>query len=47
MNELSYEVHVELDVFSMLMLNLIFGDLDDTFIVTTKGDWMLLLESKL
>jgi hypothetical protein len=47
MNELSDEVHVELDVFSTLMLNWVFGDLDGTLIVAPKAGWILLLESKL
>jgi hypothetical protein len=47
MNELSDEVHVYLDVFSMLMLNWVFGDLDGTLIVSPEGCHMLLLESKL
>jgi hypothetical protein len=47
MNELSDEVHVYLDVFSMLMLNWVFGELDGTLIVTPKDGQMLLLESKL
>jgi hypothetical protein len=47
MNELSDEVHVYLDMFVVLMLNWIFGELDGTLIVAPEGGWMLLLESKL
>jgi hypothetical protein len=47
MNELYDEVHVELDVFSTLMLNWVFGTLDGTLIVTPKVGRMLVLESKL
>jgi hypothetical protein len=47
MNEISNEVHVYLDVFSMLMLNWVFGELDGTLIVAPKVGQMLLLESKL
>jgi hypothetical protein len=47
MNDIFYEVHVHIDVYVVLMLNYIFGDLDGTLIVTQEGGWMLLLESKL
>jgi hypothetical protein len=47
MNELYDEVHVYLYVFSMLMLNWVFGELDGTLIVTPKAGQMLVLESKL
>ena len=47
MNEIFDEVHVYLDVFSMLMLNWVFGDLDGTLIVAPKAGQMLLLEFKL
>jgi hypothetical protein len=47
MNELYDEVHVYLNVFCMLMLNWVFGELDDTLIVAPEGGRMLLLESKL
>jgi hypothetical protein len=36
MNDISNEVHVYLDVFVALMLNWIFGELDDTLIVAQK-----------
>jgi hypothetical protein len=47
MNDIFYEVHVHIDVYVVLMLNYIFGELDGTLIVTQEGGWMLLLESKL
>jgi hypothetical protein len=47
MNELFDEVHVYLDVFSTLMLNWVFGELDGILIVTPKSSRMLVLESKL
>jgi hypothetical protein len=47
MNEFYDEVHVYLDLFVVLMLNSIFGELDGTLIVTPNGGLMLLLESKL
>jgi hypothetical protein len=47
MNDIFDEVHVHLDVYVVLMLNYIFGELDGTLIVTQEGGWMLLLESKL
>jgi hypothetical protein len=37
MNELSNELHVYLNVFYALMLNWIFGDLDDTLIIAPEG----------
>jgi hypothetical protein len=46
MNKLSDEVHVLLNVFSTLMLNWVFGELDGTLIVTPKAGRMLVLESK-
>ena len=46
MNELSDEVHVYLDVFSTLMLNWVFDELDGTLIFTPKAVRMLVLESK-
>jgi hypothetical protein len=47
MNEISVEVHVYLDVFSMLMLNWVFSELNGTLIVTLKAGRMLVLEFKL
>jgi hypothetical protein len=47
MNELSDEVHVYLYLFSTLMLNWVFGELDGTLIFTLKVGRMLLLESKI
>jgi len=47
MNEFFYEVHVYLDVLVALILNQIFGELDETIIVTPKGGRMLPLESKI
>jgi hypothetical protein len=47
MNDIFYEVHVHIDVYVVLMLKYIFGELDGTLIVTQEGGWMLLLESKL
>jgi hypothetical protein len=47
MDEISDEVHVYLDVFDPLMLKWIFGELDGTLIVVTKGGQMLLLEAKI
>jgi hypothetical protein len=47
MNEIFDEVHVYLDVFSTLMLNWVFGELDGTLIVTPKAGQMLVMESKL
>ena len=47
MNEFSDEVHVYLDVFVALMLNLIFDEFDGTLIVTLEGGWMLLLKYKI
>jgi hypothetical protein len=44
MNELYDEVHVSLDVFVLLMLNWVFGDLDGNMIVTPKASQMFLLE---
>jgi hypothetical protein len=37
MNEIFDEVHVNLNVFVALMLNWIFGNLDGTLIIYTKG----------
>jgi len=37
MNEMSNEVHVYLDVFVALMLNWVFGELDETLIVAPKA----------
>jgi hypothetical protein len=36
MNELSDDMHVYLDVFSTLMLNWVFSELDGTLIVASK-----------
>jgi hypothetical protein len=47
MNDISDEVNVYLDLFVALMLKWVFGELDDTLIVTLEGFRMLLLESKL
>jgi hypothetical protein len=47
MNELSDEVHVYIDLFVVLMLNWVFGELDGTLIVAPNAGRMLLLESKL
>jgi hypothetical protein len=47
LNELPNELHVYVNVFVALMLNLIFSKLDGSFIVTPKDGWMILLESKL
>jgi hypothetical protein len=47
MNEISDEVHVYLDVFSTLMLNWVFGELDGNMIVAPKAGHMMLLEYKL
>jgi hypothetical protein len=47
MNGISNEVHVYLDVFTTLMLNWVFGELDGTLIVSPKDVQMLLPESKL
>ena len=44
MNEISNEVHVYLDMFVVLMLNWIFGDIDDTLIVVPEGVQMMELE---
>jgi hypothetical protein len=46
MNDILDEVHVHLDVYVVLMLKSIFGELDGTLIVTQEGGWMLLLEFK-
>jgi hypothetical protein len=45
--KVSNEVHVYLNVFFVLMLHWIFGELNDTLIFTPVCGWMLLLESKL
>jgi hypothetical protein len=47
MNALSDEVHVYLDVLSLMMLNWVFGEIDGTLIVMPKVAQMLLLKSKL
>ena len=47
MHEFSNEVHVKLDVFVVLMLNWIFGDLDSTLFFALEGGRMMLLESKI
>jgi hypothetical protein len=47
MNEFSDEVHVYLDVFVVLVMNYVFGELVDSMIIAPKSSWMLLLESKL
>jgi len=47
MNDIFDEVDVHLDVYVVLMLNYIFGELDGTMTVTKEGGWLLLLESKL
>jgi hypothetical protein len=47
MNEFFEEVHGKLNVFVLMMLKWIFGDLDGTMIVVQKGGRLLLLESKL
>jgi hypothetical protein len=47
MIELSDEVLMYLDVFTMLILNWINSDLDGIIIVTPEGGQMFLLESKL
>jgi hypothetical protein len=47
MNDIFDELHVLVDLYVVLMLNYIFGELDGTLIVTQEGGWMLFLESKL
>jgi hypothetical protein len=47
MNELYDEVHVYLNVFFVLMLIWMFGEINGTLMFIPKGGWMLLLESKL
>jgi hypothetical protein len=43
-NNIFDEVHVQLDVFVVLILRWIFGDIDGTMIVAPKDGQMLLLQ---
>jgi hypothetical protein len=47
MNELYGEVHVYIDVFVVLMLKCVFGEIYGTLIVAPNVGWMLLMESKI